>query len=151
MTEPFVFYRTKRHLLLTLFSALMMTGASYLNFLDWQVGGRTFPLVVCFGFAVSAVLIWSNLFRRRTFGHVGPEGLFVRRPFREFYLKWDQLVSVNASGDAQAIMVAYRHPGETKERYAGFVAKAIGQEGVDALQAALRKYRPDLSDNPPQA
>lgn len=148
MTETVVFTRTRRQTFLTVFSALMLTGASYLNFLEWQIAGRALPFLVCCGFGLWAALMWSDLLRRRTYGYLAHEGICLRGPFRDVHLRWDQLVWAKCSADAKMVMFAYRQAENAKPRHTGFAAKAIGQDGVDAVRRAIMFHRPDLPDHP---
>lgn len=98
-----------------------------------------------------ASLIAYSYLRTKSLGRLDPDGLTLHRPFRSVSFKWDELQWASIEKDGRALVFAYRHQGDVKDRYIACSRKSLTPDAIDAIVTAIRAARPNLPSSQPQA
>ncbi|MEO0904763.1 MAG: PH domain-containing protein [Pseudomonadota bacterium] len=98
-----------------------------------------------------AAVIAYNYLRAKNLGRLDDDGLTLERPFRTVSFTWNQLQWASMDQDRRALVFAYRHQSDVKDRYVACSRKLLTPDAVDAVVAAVRAARPNLPSGPPEA
>lgn len=141
------FKRTQRQHFFTILTFLMLSWLWY-DFITSDSMIEKVLGVVCG--AWSAVIAYSYL-RSPSLGRLDDDGLTLHRPLRTVSFKWDQLQWASLGADQRALVFAYRHQGDVKDRYIGCSRKSLTPDAIDAIVAAVQAARPNLPSSHPEA
>ncbi|PJI91246.1 PH (Pleckstrin Homology) domain-containing protein [Yoonia maricola] len=100
---------------------------------------------------VWAAVIAFNYLRAKNLGRLDDDGLTLERPFRTVSFKWNALQWASMGDERRALVFAYRHQSDVKDRYVGCGRKILTPDAIDAIVAAVNAARPDLPSGPPEA
>ncbi|MEJ8559898.1 PH domain-containing protein [Yoonia sp. GPGPB17] len=141
------FKRTQRQHFFTILNFLLLSWLWYSFFTSETLTEKVIG-VLC---GAWAAVIAYNYLRARNLGHIDSDGLTFERLFRTVSFKWDELQWASMGEDRRALVFAYRHQSDVKDRYVGCSRKALTPDAIDAIVAAVNAARPNLPSGPPEA
>ncbi|KQB95463.1 hypothetical protein AL073_16595 [Loktanella sp. 1ANDIMAR09] len=141
------FKRTQRQHFFTILTFIMVSWLWY----DLIMSSTTTEVVLGLLCGVWAAFIAYSYLRTPSLGRLDPDGLTLHRPLRTVSFKWDELQWASIGADRRALIFAYRHQGDVKDRYIGCSRRILTPDALDAITAALQAARPNLPSSPPEA
>ncbi|EBA12735.1 PH domain-containing protein [Roseobacter sp. CCS2] len=141
------FKRTQRQHFFIILTFLMLSWLWY----DFIISDSVLEKVLGVICAAWAATIAYNYLRTQNLGELHDDGLTLQRPFRAVSFKWDELQWASMGEDRRALVFAYRHQSDVKDRYVACSRKTLTPDAIDAIVAAVHAARPNLPSGPPEA
>ena len=98
-----------------------------------------------------AAMIAYGYLRTKSLGRLDDDGLTLHRAFRSVSFKWDELQWASLGPEKRALIFAYRHQGDVKDRYTGCSRKSLTPNAIEAIVTAVQAARPNLPTSHPEA
>ena len=143
------FRRTGRQLAIVGFNLVIAAALAWWNIREGLRDSRTGIVLLGIGFAGWAIFLLLHLVRQRTYGRIESDAVVLRTVVREPRVPFEQMRWAHIQGGRHASVIAYRAPGEEKDRLARFSRRFLGPEATRVLQEAIFAARPDLPDRAP--
>ena len=106
----------------------------------WSLGFGAF-------FAAWALFLGLTLVRRAVMGRITDDGVTLRYVTHSRTISWDEMRWARLDPSGRAGLIAYRRAGGSRDRFAPFSMRAMGQENAEALRQAVLSARPDLPES----
>ncbi|RBI74711.1 hypothetical protein DQW77_07195 [Roseovarius sp. TE539] len=127
--------------------ALLLAGLAAWNIRDGLRDGGPWIAGLGVFFAAWAVFLTLTLVRRSVMARISEAQVDMQYITHTKSIPWDQIRWARLDPEGRAGLIAYRRPGDRRDRLAPFSIRAMGRDNTVALRDAVLAARPDLPDN----
>lgn len=146
MSETFEIRRTRAATARVVVNLVCIAGAAGFLIVDAWPKGEAVWIVIGVLFALWAMFIALNLYRRAVLLRVDEKGLWCNNLFSRPFVRWDDMVWAEYGEARRSVMIGYLWG--DKERIIGWSKALLGPDDLARLIASLRAQRPDLPGSP---